>query len=476
MNRAKSRQRWRRRSPRAERLPGAPSTREHRPDERHSGLARARSGLQRAALLLVLLVFPAVLAMILAAGANAPSASVGVRLQEKWGPLIPVVLGVPAALLLVAAWAVRFLPGGAEAAAIAPMFRPSRGGGPKRVSVAAVAGLVTLLVFTPGMAVEAYQGVRALSGGGLVLTVGEDTYVTRTAESSGRGGGTNYYLDTPSGEAIAEGDPSDGDRYGVYPPSAHRAWKMSATGWLSSAVTWVLVLGVAAGTFFLARSQLRRHLDRRRRFGPGRRPAGALAVAYTSVAALLAVGSAGWVVVDEVSAGGTRAPLDIPGAEEFDLSSFWVSDGEGRDPFFSYHDDVAAPLQSRRLNENHDDDLGQLDIWATVTRYPTAEDAEEAARLWLAEEAAAVRGLYEAKGGELALGDGTSAVWNEELTQMLTATNRGSVLVTVEVDDHGWEDGPDEVEARLQRDAPRIRDLLVDSSDRILDVELPWWG
>ncbi|MCA0144323.1 hypothetical protein [Blastococcus sp. LR1] len=465
------RKKWQRRSPRAHR-PALPSV----PTPSSSGPARARAGLQRAALLLVLLIFPAVLAMLLAAGSNAPSDSVGFRIQEKWGPLLPVVLGVPAAILFVAAWAVRFLPGGAEAAATAPLFRPSRGGGPKRISVAAVAGLVTLLVFTPGMAVEAYKGVRALSGGGLVLTVGEDTYVTREEESSGRGGGTNYYLDTPYGEAIAEGDPSDGDRYGVYPASAHRAWKMSATGWLLSAVTWLLVLAAAAGTFFLARSQLRRHHERRRRFGPGRRPAGALVVAYTSVAALLAVSSAVWVVVDEANAGGTRAPLALPGAEEFELSSFWVSDGEGRDPFFSYDDDVAAPLQSRRLNENRDDDLGQLDIWATVTRYPTAEDAEAAARLWLEEEATTVRTLYEGNGGVLALDDGTSAVWNEALTQMLSASNRGGVLVTVEVDDHGWEDEPDEVEARLQRDAPRIRDLLADHSEAILDVEMPWWG
>ncbi|WP_104524512.1 hypothetical protein [Blastococcus atacamensis] len=203
MNRAKSRQRWRRRSPRAEHLPVVPVSRERVPDSRHSGLARTRARLQRAAFLLVLLLFPAVLALLLAAGQNDPSDSVDVRIQEKWGPLIPIVLGLPAAVLFVAAWAVRFLPGGREAAETAPMLRRNRGGGPTPVSVAALAVLATLAVFTPGMGADAYQGVRALSGDGLVLTVGEDTHVTRTEESSGRGGGTNYYLDTPYGEAIA---------------------------------------------------------------------------------------------------------------------------------------------------------------------------------------------------------------------------------------------------------------------------------
>ncbi|WP_157944032.1 hypothetical protein [Blastococcus atacamensis] len=135
--------------------------------------------------------------------------------------------------------------------------------------------------------------------------------------------------------------------------------------------------------------------------------------------------------MDEATAAGTRATLTIAGAEEYELSSFWIRDGEGRHPYY-YADDpaVAAPLESRRLNENRDFDLGLLDVWATVTRYPSAADAERAARLWLDEQ----------QGEPLQLADGTEGRWDADSTGAAAATTRGGVLVTVDIDDWSWEE------------------------------------
>ncbi|NEK87309.1 hypothetical protein GCU60_16320 [Blastococcus saxobsidens] len=473
MNQPRSRsKKWRRRGPRAAPVdvvaPSAPAA---------SGLARARSGLQRAALFLILILFPLILGLAFATGRNAGSDDVANRIAEKWGLLLPVILGIPAVVLLLAAWALRFLPGGREAAETAPLFRWNRGGGPKPVSVAAVVGIVALLLVGVGVAVQSYQGLRALSGAGLVLTVGEDTYVTRSEESSGRGGGLNYFLDTPAGEAIAEGDPADGDRYGVYPPDANRAWKISTGGWFIWLLTGLLSLGALVGAVFLIRAQAKRAAARRRWRRSRPRRTSALAVVWTTVAAVLATTAGAWVVADEATAGGTRTTLTIPGAAKYGLSPFWVRDGGTEHPYFASPDDgVAQPLRSRIANENRDYDLGLLDVFADVTVYPTAADAERAATLWLAEEADVVRDLYEGEGGELVLADGSSAVWNEKLTQITAATTRGEVLVTVEIDDWSYEETPEEVVARLQREAPEIRDLVADHSEEILDAELPWWG
>ena len=49
------------------------------------------------------------------------------------------------------------------------------------------------------------------------------------------------------------------------------------------------------------------------------------------------------------------------------------------------------------------------------------------------------------------------------------------VLVTMEVDAWGWGEEPDEVVARLPRDAPEIR-ALIGAHQQIVDAELPWWG
>jgi hypothetical protein len=432
-----------------------------------SPLASVRSGLQRAAALVALLVVPATLARLVSYGRNDGSDTVAFRLGEKWGPLLPLIFGIPAAVLLVAAWAVRFLPGGKAAAEAAPMFRRARTGGPRSVSVLALAGMLVLLTFAPTMAAESYHGVRALSGSGLVLTVGEDTYVTRTEESAGRRRGLNYYLDTPYGEAIAEGRPSDGDRFGVYPADDERAWNISAWGWLASVFVALLTMAIIVGIVALGRSQLRRFVARRRWRGQRPRRVGVLAAAYGTTAALLAAGSSAWVVVDEASAGGTRITMAIPGADEYDLSSFWVRDGEAEHPFYWAEDgSVAAPVQSRRLNENRDDDLRLLDVWATVTVYPTARDAEKAAGLWLDEQ----------QGEPVTLVDGTAGRWDADGTEITTATVRGRVLVTVDIDDWSWEESAEEVAARLRKDASEIRDLVADHRQQILDAELPWWG
>ena len=432
-----------------------------------SPLAGVRSGLQRAAAFVALLVVPATLALLLSYGRNDGTDTVAYRLGEKWGPLLPLIFGIPAAVLLVAAWAVRFLPGGKAAAEAAPMFRRARTGGPRPVSVLALAGLLLLLVFAPGTGVEAYHGARALSGSGLVLTVGEDTYVTRTEESTGRRRGLNYYLDTPYGEAIAEGRPSDGDRFGVYPADDERAWKISLWGWVATVFVALLTIAMVVGVVALGRSQLRRSVARRRWRGQRPRRVGVLAAAYGTTAALLAAGSSAWVVVDEASAGGTRITMPIPGADEYDLSRFWVRDGEAEHPFYwAEADSVAEPVESRSLNENRDDALGRLDVWADITVYPSSSDAEKAAELWLDEQ----------QGERVTLDDGSAGRWDADGTEIKTATVRGQVLVTVDIDDWSWEQSPEQVAARLFADAPEIRDLLAAHRQQILDAELPWWG
>ncbi|TFV52881.1 hypothetical protein [Blastococcus sp. TF02A-35] len=432
----------------------------------YSSLSGARRGLQRAGLFLALMVVPVFLGLLLGAGSQQDRGGVLFRVFEKWGVLAPAILGLPALVLLLAACAVRLLPGGREAAAAAPMLRRERSGGPRRVSVGAVAGIVTLLLFGAVTADQAYEGVRALSGSGLVLTVGEDTHVVRSEESAGRGNNTNYFLSTPYGEAIAEGDPSDGDRYGVYPVDATRAWRIGAYGWLMSLFVTALAAGMLGGAAVWARLQWRRFRARRTWRARQPRNGRALAVTYSTVAGLAACAAGGWVVAEEAAAGGTYATLVIPGAAEHELSEFWVRDSEAYPPYYLQDDPVPAPLRSRSVVENRDDDFGDLDVSARLYTYPSAADAEAALGLWAEEQ----------EGRRMELADGSEGIWHEQFTEVATATTRGEVLVVVEVDEWFWDLEPDEVEAFLQQETPEIRDLVADHHRQLLDAEIPWWG
>lgn len=155
-------------------------------------------------------------------------------------------------MLLLAASMTRFLPHGREAAAISPLWgrQRRRPGEPRRTSVFAVLIAIILLGFGGFAAVDAYHGTRALRRDGAVLTIGRDTHVTHRERSSR--GIRITFINSPGGETVTEGGAGhDGDRYGVFPRDANRAWYLGPTGWAHDVLAWALALLAAAAAGFL---------------------------------------------------------------------------------------------------------------------------------------------------------------------------------------------------------------------------------
>jgi hypothetical protein len=436
-------------------------------------LADLRGRLRHTSFALLLLLVPTELALVTA---DALLRSAGVRVPGVWIPRLPLDLGVPALVLLLALVMSRFLPHGREAAAASPLWGRTRHlpGEPRRASLPALM-IATILVGFGGFAtVDAYHGVRALNGDGNILVIGRNSQVTNRETSSH--GHRTIFIDGLAGQIVTEGGGGrNGDQYGVFPPDANRAWYLGPSGWVIDVLVWALGLIALVAAGVLLWWQVRGAFARRRwlvglRHRPRTGTRLPVAVAYGRAVTVLAVIGAAIALLSQVVSRDHYATLTVPALAEHGLTTdLTVLGGDNSGPI-----GTSTTPKPQRAHSVMGDSLAlshDLGMDAEVTRYATGSQALGMQQQYLT--SAAKMGIRQRAA------DGTEIVIFTDPyssgAQISAAAVRGPLLVTVEVSDVSGRP-PAAGEASLVAQGPLVRDVIAENASRIDEVSLPWWG
>jgi hypothetical protein len=289
------------------------------------------------------------------------------------------------------------------------------------------------------------------------------------------------FIDSPSGEIITEGGGArDGDRYGLFPLDANRAWYLGFSGWALDLFAWALGLACAGGAGLLVRRHVRQARLRRQWLASLQHPPAngraTVAVAYSAIVAVLVVTGAAFALHGQVTSGHRSTTLPVPALARHGLTTR-VQLLTGGQVGYGPMDATPEPEHQVSISEEY---LAKpepdLTLDAYVTRYATDSQAQAAEQEYLSDAARIGTRQQAADGTQVIVTHGLN---KRDVSWVSASAVRGRLLVTLSVrNNHQQPATAAEVlraKPRMVTQAPMIRDVLAANASRIDQASFPWW-